>query len=150
MLSGKLVEVIEQHWETIASRVIGSIKRHPDMEVLGQRPEIELREWVQQIVENLGYVLSGDTRSEVKRRYEVVGRIRYEESIPLHEAVLRFHILKDKVIGFVHEQGFAVTAIQLYAEEELERRLCNTVDVMVYHVVRGYEQAMRQAARLAS
>ncbi len=85
-----------------------------------------------------------------RQRYSVLGKTRFEENIPLHEAVLRFHILKEIVIEFIHEQGFAVNAVQLYAEEELELRLGRFIDAGVYHVVRGYENALRRAARLAS
>ena len=150
MLSGKLVELIEQNCEQIADRLIDSMRRSSEFNVLSRRPEMELKEWCREILQNLGYILSGDRDKEMKRRYEVLGRMRYEESIPLHEAVLRFHMLKDKIVGFVHEQGFPLTAVQLYAEEELEHRVCRSFDAMVYHVVKGYEHAMRQATRLAS
>ena len=150
MLSGKLVQLIEEHWETIADRVISRVARHPDLVVLAGRPPAELREWCRDILRNLGYWLSGSQKEELKRRYQILGRIRFEESIPLHEAVLRFFVLKDAILDFVQAQGFAVTSMQLYAEEELERRVSRFFDAMVYHIVRGYEDAMRLAARAAS
>jgi hypothetical protein len=150
MLSGKLVQLIEEHWEEIARRVIQKIRRHADLPALAARPESELQEWCQDILVNLGDWLIGTNAEELKRRYEVLGRTRYEESIPLHEAVLRFQILKDTMIEFVHGQGFAMTSVELYAEEELEFRVNRFFDALIYHVVRGYEQAMRLAARVAS
>jgi hypothetical protein len=150
MLSGKLVQLIEEHWEKIADRVVDRIREHPDFPVLAKRPRPELKEWCRDILENLGSWLSATRAEEVRLRYEVLGRVRFEESIPLHEAVLRFFLLKDRIIGFVHEQGFALTSLELYAEEELELRVCRFFDHMVYHIVRGYENAMRTAARLAS
>ncbi len=149
MLSAKLVQLIQGNWEEIASRLIAAVKKHPDLPNLSRKPDVDLREWCRQILENLEYLLSAKKEEEVKRRFQVLGRMRYEENVPLHEAVLRTHILKDKIIGFVHEQGFAMTALQLYAEEELEMRVCRFFDAVVYHLVRGYEDAQWLDARVA-
>ncbi len=149
MLSTRLVQLIEAHWEEIASRLIQAVKKHPDLSTLALRPEGELREWCRGLLENLGYLLSASKDQELKRRFQILGRMRFEENVPLHEAVLRVHILKDKIIGFVHEEGFPMTAMQLYAEEELEARISRYFDAMVYHIVRGYEDAQRLAARVA-
>ncbi len=150
MLSARLVQLIEGNWEEIAARLIRAIREHPDLRTLASRPEAEIREWCQDILKNLGYLLTARKDEEVKRRFQILGKMRFEENIPLHEAVLRLHILKDKIVAFVHEQGFTQTAVQLYAEEELEQRMGRFFDACVYHIVRGYEDAMRMAGRLAS
>lgn len=150
MLSTKLVQLIEAHWEEIAQRVIAAIRNHPDMEYLSKRPEIELREWCQEILEHLGDSLSVAKHADMQRRFQILGKLRFEENVPLHEAVLRFHLLREKVVGFIHEQGFPINAMQLYAEEELEQRMGRFLDACVYHVVCGYERAWRRSARVAS
>ena len=150
MLSIKLVQLIENHWEEIASRLIKAVKNHPDLPHLAQQPDLELREWCQEILGNLGYLLSASKDEELRRRFQILGHMRFEENTPLHEAVLRLHLLKDKIIGFVHEQGFPMTAMHLYAEEELEQRMGRFFDACVYHVICGYEKAMNRAARRAS
>jgi hypothetical protein len=150
MLSGKLIHLIEEHWEEIAASTVESIRRHPDMPMLARRAPAELRQWCREILTNMGHWLSAAKAEEVQRRYEVLGRVRFEESVPLHEAVLRFFILKDKIVDFVHHQGFAQTSMYLYAEEELEHRVGRFFDAMVYHIVRGYESARWVAERAAS
>ena len=150
MLSARLVQLIETHWEEIATRVTRAIKEHPEMRHLSRRPEGELREWCQQILSGLGTVLAAARKDEMKRRFELLGRMRYEENIPLHEAVLRFHLLKEQTTGFIHEQGFALNAVELYAEHELGQRINRFCDAAVYRVVRGYEEALRKAQRMAS
>jgi|SRR5581483_5587674 len=150
MLSTRLVRLIESHWEEIAQRLIVSLQKHPDINELKKRPDIELREWCQEILENLGEWLTLSRKAEVQQRYRGLGKTRFEENIPLHEAVLRFQILKHKIIEFLHEQGFEPSAVQLYAEEEFEFRIGRFFDACVYHVVCGYEHALRRAARLAS
>ena len=150
MLAPHLIQLIERHWEEISNRLIAAIRQHPDMEQLSQRPEVDIKEWCQSLLEDLGYLISAPKREEVKRRFEVLGRTRFEENIPLHEAVLRFHLLKDKIVEFVHEQGFPMTSLELYAEEELEHRIGQFFDALVYRLVRGYEDAMKRAKLLAS
>ncbi len=148
MLSTRLVKLIESNWEEIATRLIVAVRKHPEMEYLASRPDLELREWCQEILENLGYLLSMRREDEIRQRFEILGRMRFDENIPLHEAVLRVHLLKDKVIGFIHEQGFPMNAAQLYAEEELEHRINVFLDSSIYHFIRGYEARARLERRL--
>jgi hypothetical protein len=149
MLSTKLVQLIERNWEEIAARLIQAVRKHPDMQHLAQRPDSELRDWCRELVADLGYRLSTSKDEEVKRRFQILGRMRFEEDVPLHEAVLRLHVLKDTIIAFLHERGFPMTALDLYGKEELELRMGRFFDAMTYHIVRGYEDAQRVAARVA-
>jgi hypothetical protein len=150
LLSTKLVQLIEEHWEEIATRLTREVHRNSDMRNLAIRPDAELREWCQSIVSHLGQLLIIKKDEEIRRRFEVFGRNRFQEHIPLHEAVLRLHCLQDIIVGFVHEQGFPMTALQLYAEEELEQRMTRFFHACVYHVVRGYEAAKLLEQRVAS
>lgn len=150
MLSTKLVQLIETHWEEIAERLIREVRRNGETKNLAARPDSELREWCRAILENLGQLLIIKKEEEIRRRFEALGKNRFEENIPLHETVLRLHLLQDKIVGFVHEQGFPMTALQLYAEEELEQRMTRFFHACVYHVVRGYEAALLLEQRVAS
>jgi len=147
MLSGKLIHLIEAHQEQIASSVIREIHQHPDLVHLRKLPDAELRERGQQILENLGHWLTAGHEEEIGELYETLGRGRFEESMPLHESVRALALVKDKMIDFVHEQGLARTSMDLYAEEELERRVGRFFDALTIHMVRGYENAWHRAAR---
>lgn len=146
MLSTRLVRQIEYRWEEIAQRAITAIRNHPDLKYLSAVPDIELREWCQEILKHLGEWLSAGKRGELQQRYQGLGKVRFEENIPLHEAVLRFQLLKEAIIGFIHEQGFEMNALHLYAEEELELRMGRFFDGCVYYMVCGYERALRRAS----
>lgn len=149
MLSGKLVQTIENHWQDIAARLVYKIRRHPELPELAKQPEAEIRDWCEAILSNLsGWLVSG-REEEARRQYEASGRARFNEEIPLHEAVLRLQMLKDAVIDFVHEEWIPVNSVQLYAEEELERRVSRFFDELVYYVVYGYEKARNLSARHA-
>ncbi len=150
MLSTRLVRLIEGNWEEITKRLIQTIRSHPEMQVFASRPEAEIREWCQDILKNLGYLLTARNEDEVKNRFRLLGRTRFEENVPLSEAVLRLHLLKEKIIGFIQEQGLPMTAVELYAEEELAKRMGRFFDASVYQVVRGYQEAQRLARRMAS
>jgi hypothetical protein len=150
MLSTKLVQLIEKNSETITSGLILEIRQDPQMSALASRPDTELRGWSQDILKNLGYLLAATKDEELARRFQVLGRLRFEQSIPLHEAVLRCHALKNRILRFVRDQGFAFTPMELYTAQELDRRVGWLFDAMVYHIVCGYESAERVASQLAS
>jgi len=146
MVSGKLIQLIETHQEQIAASVIHEIRHHPDLVHLRKLPDAELRERGLQILENLDHWLGAGHEAEIAHRYEALGKARFEESIPLHESVRALAITKDKMIDFVSEQGLTKTSMELYAEEELERRMGRFFDALIIHMVRGYETAWRRAA----
>ncbi len=144
MLSPRLLELIEAHWEEIANRLIHALRNHPDTPNLARKPDAELKEWCRAILKNMGALLLGADK-EIARRYRRAGRARYEEDVPLHEAVLRVQLLKDKILAFINEQALPMTTLHLYAEEELERRIGRFFDLIVYSLVRGYEDAQKLA-----
>jgi hypothetical protein len=130
--------------------VIREIRRHPDLADLCKLSDAELRERSQQILKHLGYWISAGHEAEIEPSYELLGKARFEESIPLHETVRALAIIKNKMMDFVHYQGIARTAVDLYAEEELERRVGRFFDELTIHMVRGYETAWHRAAHAAA
>jgi hypothetical protein len=149
MISTRLVQLIEANWEEIARRLIRSIRENPETQTVAALPETETKEWCREILENLGYLLLVRKDQETYRRFQVLGGMRFEQNIPLHEAVLRMQLLKAKILGFVHEESISMTVIQVYAQEELEQRIGQFFDALVYHVVRGYETAGSRVSRVA-
>ena len=148
MLSARLIRLIEAHQEEISIRVLHDIRRHPDLPHMRNLQELELRGRGRQILAQLGKWLAED--EEIAREYEHLGGTRYEESIPLHESVRALYLVKNKLIDFVKEQGVKRDSMELYAEEELERRVDRFFDELVIHLVRGYEGAWRRAAHAAA
>jgi hypothetical protein len=146
MLSHRLIEQIESHWEPITARVLCDIRCERELEHIARLPESELAEWGRSILKNFGHWLEGQD-DDLGRRYETLGKLRYEEGVPLHEAVHGLHLLKQRILDFVRAQGFAQTTVEIYAEEELEYRVGRFFDWLVWHLVRGYEAALRSAAR---
>lgn len=149
MLSGKLVHQIEAHWDQIFPHTLEQIRRDPKLTHINKLPDLELQERAQDILENLEHCLAAGHEDEIARRYDALGRARFEEGIPLHETVRAFQIVKEGVIMFVQEQMTTRTSVELYAEEELEHRVDGFFDVVVYYLVRGYEAAWHRARQAA-
>ena len=150
MLSGKLVHLIEARWDQIFPRALEDIRRDPKLPHINKLPDMELRERAQDILENLGHQLAAGNEEELARRYEGLGRARFEEGIPLHETVRAFCFVKEKIIDFIQEQVTNRTSVELYAEEELEHRLATYFDLLIYYLIRGYEAAWRRATAAAA
>ncbi len=141
MLSSKLIRLVSAHREEITARVIRRIRRESRLLELGKLPEDELRERSLDIFEHLDTWLTAK-KSDLGHFYEELGRRRCEQGVPLHETVHALQIIKETMIQFVQDQRTTGNALEIYAEEELEHTSDRVFDVMIYHLVRGYENAM--------
>ncbi len=149
MLSARLTRMVSDHWEEIADRVLLRVTRDSKLLEFGKVPEHELRARAREILQNLGnWMVSPE--GDLAHRYELMGRQRCEEGIPLHEMVYALHLLKECMIQYVRDAGLRQTPIELYAEEELQRGSDHIFNTLVYYFVRGYERAMRQRAAHAA
>jgi hypothetical protein len=144
MLSVKLVQLVEAHWEQISERILNKIQNDARLAHINTLSESELRRRVREIVKHIGDWLGASLDEPVAQRCEALGRQRFEEGMPLHEVVLARFIIKEGVMEFVHDHAFVETSLQLYAEGELEKSVGHLFDRMIYHVIRGYEEAMRK------
>ena len=146
MLPGKLVHLIERHEEQITARIVWAIHHHPELPRLGTLPELELRERCREILENLGHWLARGNDAKLAAEYEAIGRLRFVEGVPLEECVRGLVLIKDNMIDFLDNQGIDPDSLALYAEGQLVRRMGPFFDLLVIHLVRGYETERRHAA----
>lgn len=143
MISGRLIQLIESNWQQIMTRVIAQIHREPQMPHTRAQFESELRDRGQILLENLGHWLSTGNEEEYCRKYEELGSARFHSDVPLHETVRALCIIRETVLDFVEEHVVSKTSLELYAEEELDRRLGRFFDLLTIHVVAGYERDLR-------
>jgi hypothetical protein len=149
MLSHQLITMIEDHWEQITTEVINNIRTDPLLPVTSGLPFHELEVWGRTLAKNMGHWLS-DSSAEIGAEYESIGRKRFAAGIPLSECVHALHLLKNKMLDFVRSRGFAASTIEIYAEEELEHRVGKFFDNLTYHLVHGYETAMKHSAAFSA
>jgi hypothetical protein len=149
MLSAKLIQLIEDHWQGITTAIVHQIRSDPRLHHISGLPETELRDIGRAILRNLGHWLTASKPEQrmVEEQYEGLGRVRFAESIPLHECVLALQLVKRRVVEFSRDHEFAQSSVEIYAEEELEHRLNEFFDDLIYHEVIGYEDAMRKATK---
>jgi len=135
--------MVSDHWADIAARALLRIRRDSKLLEFGKLPEADLRERAREILQNLGHWLVS-SENDLGRRYENLGRQRFEEGIPLHEIVYALQLLRESMIQYIRDQGLGRTPLDIYAEEELEVGSDRIFDTIVYYFVRGYERAMRE------
>jgi len=150
MVSPRLIRSIEAAQAEIALSATRHIRQDSDVPHMAGLSDQDLRDWVHTI---LSFLLSWPTANLNKimaARFQELGRRRFEESIPLQEAVRCLHILKHVLFDFTRSRGFAQNAIEVYAQEELEHEVGLLFDHLVYAVVRGYEEARSRSQRKAT
>jgi hypothetical protein len=150
MVSAKLVQLIEEHWDNIARRAVRRIRGCADLPHLQQMPESEVHQICQRTLQNLGHWLMDVPDKEIAARYRDIGRQRCQDGMPLHEAVRGLQLMKSSVLDYIRDHGFAGSSIEILAEEELEHQLGDFYDLLVFHLVRGYEEALRRAHAMAA
>jgi hypothetical protein len=106
---------------------------------MGRLPESELRDWASGILMCLQCYPVPAEREELSSRLQKVGRQRFEEAIPLHEAIRSLQVLKGKIVNFVRND--------VYAEQELEHEMGLLFDRLLYSVALGYEEALHAATK---
>ena len=146
MISGKLVHLIELHWDEIVSRIIDQVRREPHMTRILAVVEPEMREYGQNLLQNLGHWLAAGNDEDLAHKYEHLGKLRCEQNVPLHESVRGLFIIREKMLDYVEEHILTKDTLHLYAEEELDRRLARFFDLLTIHMVEGYERALRRSA----
>jgi hypothetical protein len=143
MLSSKLVHLIESHWDQIMARAIDQVRREPDMVHIRDHFKADAPEWAEDLLQHLGHWLLAGNNLELARKYEVLGLVRFDEDVPLHESVRSLFILREKMLDYVEEHLLDKNTVSLYAEEEFDRQLVRFFDLLTVHMVRGYEKALR-------
>jgi hypothetical protein len=143
MLLPRLIRTISDHWQEIAAQAIRRIRQEKNLTELGKYPEAELRERARAILQHLGTVLTSK-EGEIAECYEHLGRTRFEEGVPLHEVVRALQIIKSSMIEYGRRQN-TTGPLDIYAEEELELAADRLFDLMIYHVICGYERALAES-----
>ena len=146
MFSGKLVDTVVKHSDDIMRLVIKRIREDDDLKCVGSLSDSELLERGRHILGRLETWLNPSKRELLGRDYEELGKRRFEQSVPLHESVRALLLIRSTAIEFVFEQGFDQNSLEIHAERELEHWLASFFDVLVYHLVKGYEAAFRELA----
>jgi hypothetical protein len=143
MISTRLVHLIESNGDQIIDRVAAQIRREPEMTHGMSIQDYALHGLGQDLLLHLGDWLSSSNGHELAARFERFGTLCYQKEIPLSEALRGLSMLREKMIDVAQEHLISNSSIELYAEEELERRLGRFFDRLTMRVAQGFEEAAR-------
>jgi hypothetical protein len=76
---------------------------------------------------------------ELKDFYIDLGKRRAQEGLPIEDVVSAHLLLKRHIWLFVLSHGFLSTAFELYQVLEINNRVVNFFDHVIYYTVYGYE-----------
>ena len=141
MISTRLVHLIESNGETIVDRAVAQFRRDPEIGHNQSLLEYELRELGQGLTQHLGNWLSTGDGEDPAQRCEHLGKLCWDQKVPLEDAFHGLCLLRVKMLDFAQEHMISNSSIELYAEEELDRRLGRFFDRLATHLIRGFEQA---------
>ncbi len=149
MLSARLIRLIEDHSQEITRALLNEVRRDPLLPRYRELSDFELLDRFRKACNKLGYWLAGSDPERVASEYERLGRDRFNEQIPLHEVIHACHLIKNQLTNYSRTHCLEQTAVELYAEGELERLINGFFDKVVLHVIRGYEAALVGAIKTA-
>jgi hypothetical protein len=145
MLSHRLIGLIETHSEQIIRRLSNATQLDSRLEHIRKLPGSEIFRRFEDVCRHLGQWLATSDEQALHHRYENLGRERCEEGIPLHEVVCMAQLFERELVNYAREHAEERTAVELYAEGELERLLRSFFDKVIFHLVRGYERALLES-----
>ena len=144
MLASHLLQRIEANWDRIAADVIAELDRDPQLNYYKALSDQEIRHRAKDLAENLAAWMHERDNSRLAARYEQLGRDRFNEGVPLHEVIQKIGIIRRAIRSYAAQQNLGLSPVEIYAELELLRIMATFFDFVVYHVVHGYEQALRR------
>lgn len=105
----------------------------------------ELRDLGQDLLMHLGLWLTARDEQGLQHRAERLGTMCCEREIPLHRAVRALCLLREAMLDFAEEHLVSFSSVELYPEEQLDRRMGHFFDFLTIQLVLGYERALRRA-----
>lgn len=140
MVSLRQVHFVEDHWRSIAKRALQRIRLEvPHSETIADRT---IMERVEDLFGHLGDWLTAADPEQVAR-FEEFGRARAPGRTQLHTLVRMLQIIRQCAVDYVRENELTEDSINIRAESELEYKVHRFFDLVIYHVVKGYETALR-------
>jgi hypothetical protein len=150
MLSARLVRLIEDHAEDLTRGVLSDLTTNPRTVAYHTIPREELHKRVYDVYRNLGRWLGDASDEAIEPSYLSLGRRRFAEGVPLAEVVYALILTKHHLTSYIRSAGLPDSAVELYQEEELALIVDRFFDKALYHSVRGFEQAARDAREIAA
>lgn len=150
MLTSRLMQLIETHATSLISEAMRDVLTNEHTSSFRRVPIADLEPRIAALYLNLGKWIGNPKEDEVREEYELWGRTRFGEGIPLSEVVYCMILAKAHLRRFIREHGLVdfsgdrvtpseLVPVQLYAIQELNYMVGEFFDRALYHLTRGYE-----------
>ena len=140
MIALRLVHLIENHSDELATGLMRKFRTSPHTHSLYKVPAGELRDRSYEIYRNLSDWLLHTKEEEIERRYQQIGARRALQDVPLSDLCWAIILTKEHLWGFLQEHGYLNTAAEIFGELELLRLLDQFFDKAIGYAAEGYEQ----------
>ena len=144
MLTHRLVRLIEDHSEALASELLEKVQQSEYTRSFSRVPGEELRRRVCEIYQHLGEWLLARTDTDLERRYREIGARRFRQRVPLPELVWAITLAKQTLWEFLSWESVPDRLAEVFGELELLKLLGNFFDRAIHWASIGYEEARAQ------
>lgn len=140
MLVARLVALIEERADRLASLAVSRIREDPRTSEYRRFSDADLAERARDVYANLGRWLEEASEREIEEEYVALGRARRKEGVPASHMVMALLLTRRTLWHYVEGQG-ADSALELRQQLDLELLVVRFFDRAIYHAIRGYESA---------
>jgi hypothetical protein len=146
MLAYRLVRLIENHSDTLASGLLKKVQSSECTSAYRQVPPEELKQRVYEIYRHLGDWLLGKTEFDIEKRYLEIGMRRAQQQVPLSQVTMTIIFTKENLWDFLKSQSVLDRPTEVFGELEMLQLLDKFFDTAIYYASVGYERACEPMA----
>ncbi|MBN1339618.1 MAG: NUDIX hydrolase [Bacteroidales bacterium] len=140
-LSDRLVGLIEDNAEIIASRWLNDVRVNPSTPTYAKVEPAHAMERILLVLRQFRKWLSGlHDETEIRRYYRRLGAERKAEGFALSEILSAFSLVRKHIWEFALSQKMWTSTIDIYMSLELERRMLIFFDRASFYAARGFER----------
>lgn len=142
MLLYRLVRLIENHSQALASCLLTKVQESERTRDFCKVPPEELRDRVYEIYRHLGDWLLGKTEFDIEKRYVEIGARRAYQRVPFSQVAMTIALTKENLWEFLRKESPMDRPVEVFGELELLQMLEQFFDHATYWAAVGYERAM--------
>jgi hypothetical protein len=140
MLSGRLIELIETHADALTKSTLSELRKSPRAPSYHSLSDADMQDRIYAVYHELGNWLAEKTDAKIEAWYRELGGRRYREGFALSEVIYALILTKKNLEDYVRNAGLSESAVELYRERELFRKVDYFFDGAIYYTTLGYEQ----------
>ena len=141
----RLVRLIETHSNELASCLLTRVRSSEATFAYDQVPDEDLKDRVYEIYRHLGDWLITRDQFDLEERYEKIGALRANQSVPFSQLVWAIVLTKDNLWEFLKLHSEMERPVEVFGELEMLQLLDLFFDRAIYFAAIGYEKARTEA-----